>query len=196
MYDMEFESLLGELGYQDNLPLYPQEEKRIHQVIYKCPSGAMSIYTFIILYETKKSYLYPEYVHNIDAPDLKEKIKTLAERIYFNEKTRVAEVGWEVVYSKNPDEFTFNERKKILYSFIKDTYNHLENGMAKTKPQIGDILAANPYGPKINDGFTEKSLEIGKYQRALLAKKFGFGQLYSDGFQYARYDENLILRPI
>lgn len=196
MCEIEFEKLLTNLEYQDHSPIYPQEEKRTHQVIYKCPSGAMSIYTFIILYENKKSYLYLEYMDNIDCPNLKAKVKTLAERIYFNEKTRIIEVGWEVVYSKNPDEFTFEERKKVLYSFIKDTHNHLKYGMANTTPQIGDVLVAKPHGPKINEGFTEESLTIGKYQRALVAKKFGFGKLYDDGFQYARYDENLILCSI
>jgi hypothetical protein len=68
--------------------------------------------------------------------------------------------------------------------------------MVGLNPKVGDILAAKPYGPKINQGFTEESLKIGKYQRSLFAKKFGFGELYEDGFQYGRYDENLILRPI
>jgi hypothetical protein len=194
--EVGFEKLLKEIGYEDQLPIYPQEGKRINQVIYKSLSGEMSIYTFIILYQTKKSYLYLEYLDNIDCPNLNQILKNLAEKIYFHEKTRIMEVGWEIVYSKNPQEFTLEERKKILYSFIKDTHNHLKNGMVKLKPQVGDILVAKPYGPKINEGFTEKSFEIGKYQRSIVAKKFGFGELYEDGFQYARYDENLILRSI
>jgi hypothetical protein len=193
---IEFERLLKELGYKDRLPVYPKEEKRYQQVNFKCSNGAMAIYTFIILYQTKKSYLYLEFEDQYNSPNLEEKIKTLAKRIYFHEKTRIMEVGWEVKYTKQPNEFLLEDRKKIFYQFMKNTYQNLKEGMVGIFPKSGDILAAKPYGPKINEGFTESSLEIGKHQRSLVTRKFGFGDLYDDGFQYARYDENLILRPI
>lgn len=191
-----FEAILKELNLTDDAKVFPQEEKRRHQVIYKCPSGAMSIYSFVILYENKKSYLYLEYLDHQSSPDLKERIKSLANRIIFEEKTKLGEVGWEVVYSKQPNEFSLEERKKVFFSLIKDLHKNIDQGMLGIEPNPGDILAAKPYGPKINQGFTEESLKIGKYQRSIFAKKFGFGELYPDGFQYGRYDENLILRPI
>lgn len=193
---IEFERLLKELGYKDRLPVYPKEDKRYQQVNFKCLDGAMAIYTFIILYQTKKSYLYLEFIDNYNNPDLKEKIKTLAERIHFHEKTRLAEVGYEVKYTKQPEEFSLEERKKIFYYFMKSSYKNLEEGMVKLSPRPGDILVAKPHGPKLNEGFTESSLVIGKHQRSLVARKFGFGELQDDGFQYARYDENLVLRPL
>lgn len=192
----EFEKLLETLGYQDASPIYPQEEKRYQQVNFKCEDGGMAIYTFIILYQNKKSYLYLEFEDNYGSANLEKRIKTLAERIYFHEKTRLAEVGYEVKYTKQPKEYSLKERKKILYHFMKYTYQNLEEGMVKLSPEPGDILAAKPHGPKLNEGFNESSLAIGKKQRSLVAKKFGFGELYEDGFQYARYDENCILRPI
>lgn len=193
---IEFERLLKDLGYKDRLPVYPKEEKRYQQVNFKCSDGAMAIYTFIILYKTKKSYLYLEFEDYYNSPTLKERISTLAENICFNEKTRVAEVGYEVKYTKQPDEFSLEERKQIFYHFMKYTYQNLEEGMVKLSPRPGDILVAKPHGPKINDGFTESSLIIGKHQRSLVARKFGFGELKEDGFQYSRYDEDCVLRPI
>ena len=192
----KFEKLLKELGYRDRSPVYPKENKRYQQVNFKCNDGAMAIYTFVILYQTKKSYLYLEFLDHYNSPDVKDKIKTLAERIYFHEKGRLAEVGYEVKYTKQPSEFSLEERKKIFYEFIKYTYENLHDGIVKIKPKPGDILAAKPHGPKLNDGFNESSLVVGKRQRALVARKFGFGELYEDGFQYARYDENCELKPI
>ena len=192
----KFEKLLKELGYRDRSPVYPKEDKRYQQVNFKCNDGAMAIYTFVILYQTKKSYLYLEFLDHYNSPDVKDKIKTLAERIYFHEKGRLCEVGYEVKYTKQPSEFSLEERKKIFYEFIKYTYENLHDGIVKIKPKPGDILAAKPHGPKLNDGFNESSLVVGKRQRALVARKFGFGELYEDGFQYARYDEKCELKPI
>jgi hypothetical protein len=193
---IEFERLLHQLGYKDRLSVYPKEDKRYQQVNFKCSDGAMAIYTFIILYQTKKSYLYLEFKDHYNSPNLKEKIQSLAEKIHFHEKTRLMEVGWEVKYTKQPDEFSLEERKQIFYHFMKYTYKNLEEGMVNISPRPGDILAAKPHGPKINEGFTESSLVIGKHQRSLVTRKFGFGELQEDGFQYARYDENCVLKPI
>lgn len=193
---IEFERLLQELGYKDRLPVYPKENKRYQQVNFNCEDGALAIYTFLIMYQTKKSYLYLEFIDHYESPSLKERISTLAEITHFNEKTRIMEVGWEVKYTKQPDQFSLQERKKVFYHFMKYTYKNLEEGMVNITPRPGDILAAKPYGPKINEGFTESSLVLGKHQRSLVAQKFGFGNLKEDGFQYARYDENCILRPI
>ena len=193
---IEFERLLQGLGYKDRLPVYRKENKRYQQVNFKWSDGAMAIYTFIIMYPTKKSYLYLEFLDHYKSPTLKKRISTLAEIIRFNEKTRIMEVGWEVKYTKQPDEFSLEERKQIFYHFMKYTYKNLEEGMVNLTPRPGDILAAKPYGPKINEGFTESSLVLGRHQRSLVARKFGFGNLQDDGFQYARYDENCILQPI
>lgn len=196
LYIESFNELLNELNLKDESVIFEKEEKRKSQVIYKCPSGAMSVSSFLIFYPNKKSYLFLEYLDNFNSPDLNKKIINLANKIIFQEKTRIAEVGWEVIYTRQPNEFTLEERKKIFYSLIKDLYKNICNGMTGLSPEVGDILAAKPHGPKINQGFTEESLQIGKYQRSLLTKRLGFGELYSDGFQYGRYDENLILRPI
>lgn len=68
--------------------------------------------------------------------------------------------------------------------------------MCNINPKPGDMLAANPKGLKINQGYSESSIELGTKQRSNLAKKFGFGNVYEDGFSYARYNENLELIPV
>lgn len=185
----DFESLLLNLGYKDNSIVYQKPEKIKYPVRYNCNDGSMTVTTFLIVYPNKKSYLHLEFV---DSGNVKE----LAERILFEEKTRIIEVGYEVSYTKQPSEFSLGERNKIFTHFMKQTKNHLKYGLLDQKPNPGDILAALPYGPKINLGFTETGLDIGKRQRSLVAKRFGFSDLYEDEFQYARYDENLILRPL
>ena len=192
----EFEKLLRKLGYRDRSPIFPQEEKRIKEKQYMCSTGAIMISTFIILYKTKKSYLWLEFLDNYEEDDLEDIISKLAERIKYKEKTRLAEVGYEAKYTQQPNQFSLKERKKILLDFMKMTCTHLADGMAELSPRSGDILVAKPHGPKINEGFTESSLVIGQRQRAMVAKRFGFGNLQDDDFQYARYDENCILRPI
>tara|TARA_Y100001954_G_scaffold174200_1_gene185095 strand:- start:868 stop:1473 length:606 start_codon:yes stop_codon:yes gene_type:complete len=192
----EFEKLLRKLGYRDRSPIFPQEEKRIKEKQYMCSTGAIMISTFIILYKTKKSYLWLEFLDSYEEDDLENIISKLAERIRYKEKTRLAEVGYEAKYTQQPNQFSLKERKKILLDFMKMTCTHLADGMAELSPRSGDILVAKPHGPKINEGFTESSLVIGQRQRAMVAKRFGFGNLQDDDFQYARYDENCILRPI
>ena len=192
----EFEKLLRKLGYRDRSPIFSQEEKRIKEKQYMCSTGAIMISTFIILYKTKKSYLWLEFLDNYEEDDLEDIISKLAERIKYKEKTRLAEVGYEAQYTQQPNQFSLKERKKILLDFMKMTCTHLADGMAELSPRPGDILVAKPHGPKIDEGFTESSLVIGQRQRAMVAKRFGFGNLQDDDFQYARYDENCILRPI
>lgn len=192
----EFEKLLRKLGYRDRSPIFSQEEKRIKEKQYMCSTGAIMISTFIILYKTKKSYLWLEFLDNYEEDDLEDIISKLAERIKYKEKTRLAEVGYEAKYTQQPNQFSLKERKKILLDFMKMTCTHLADGMAELSPRPGDILVAKPHGPKINEGFTESSLVIGQRQRAMVAKRFGFGNLQDDDFQYARYDDNCILRPI
>jgi len=192
----EFEKLLRKLGYRDRSPIFSQEEKRIKEKQYMCSTGAIMISTFIILYKTKKSYLWLEFLDSYEEDDLEDIISKLAERIKYKENTRLAEVGYEAKYTQQPNQFSLKERKKILLDFMKMTCTHLADGMAELSPRSGDILVAKPHGPKINEGFTESSLVIGQRQRAMVAKRFGFGNLQDDDFQYARYDENCILRPI
>lgn len=196
---IEFERLLHSLNYNDRSVIYTNIEKERRQINYMCEDGsAMAIYIFIILYPNKKSYLYQEFLYQKtqQSNEIKKELKDLAKRIYFSEKTRVADVGWEAVYTKQPDQFSFEDRKKIIFDFLQKANQAINAGLCNHSPRPGDILAAKPYGPKINEGYNESSLVIGTRQRYAVARKIGFGSLCSNGFCYARYDDNLILRAI
>ena len=127
-----------------------------------CSTGAIMISTFIIMYRTKKSYLWLEFLDNYEEDNLEDIISKLAERIRYKEKTRVCEVGYEAKYTQQPNQFTLKERKKILIDFMKMTYTHLAEGMVDLSPRPGDVLVAKPHGPKIDEGFTESSLVLDK----------------------------------
>lgn len=196
---IEFERILHQLGYRDNSPIFPEREKERRQINYYCEDGsAMAVYLFLILYVTKKSYIYPAFLRLKAENDsqIKEKIQSIANIIHFEEKTRVADVGWEAKYTKQPDQYTMQDRTKIVFDVFKQLIEALSQGMCGKTPRPGDILAAKPHGPKINDGFNETSITIGTRQRYLVARRVGFGTLYENGFCYARYDENCVLRPI
>jgi len=194
----EFERLLKELGYKDRSPVLPKEKKIMKQINYMCNDGAMAIYLFFIPYYTKKSYLWLEYLDYHNSPDIKERIESLAQRIHYDEKTKLAEIGWEAKYTKQPYDFSLEDRKKVFFSFLKEAQYSLHNGFdsLNIKPNTGDILVGKPQGVKINQGFTDSSIELGTRQRALVGKRFGLGNVYEDGFQYGKYDENLNIIPI
>lgn len=196
---IEFERLLLQLGYRDRFPIFPEGEKRKRQINYRCEDGsAMAIYLFLILFPTKKSYIYPAFLRLKKENDnpIKERIYNLCETIKFKEKTKIADVGWEAKYTKQPNLFKLEDRKRIIFNISNQILEALSQGMCEVLPSPGMILAAKPHGPKINDGFNESSITIGTHQRHLFAQRVGFGSLYSNGFQYARYDENCVLRPI
>ena len=195
---IEFERLLKELGYKDQSPVIPKMKKMMKQTNYMCSDGAMAIYLFFIPYLNKKSYLWLEFLDHQNSPDLKTRIKTLANRIHYHERTRLAEIGWEAKYTKQPYEFSLEERKKIFFSFLKEADYALQCGFdsLNIKPRPGDVLVGKPQGVKINQGFTEASIELGTRQRALVGKKFGLSGMYEDGFLYGKYDKDLKVIPL
>jgi hypothetical protein len=196
---IEFERLLKKFGYNDRSPIHPKKEKYRKQINYMCENNsAMSVFCFISPYFTKKSYLYSIYLDWVRTHEsyIPERLKVLAEYIHYHEKSRLGEVGWEVIYTKVPSEFKREERKKIVFDLFKKLSTYLKEGDNKFKPLKNDVLICSPHGPKIEQGFTEESILNGTNQRGKIAEKFGFGQTKLDGYQYAKYDENNNLIPI
>lgn len=194
---IKFERLLYKIGYRDRSPIYPEQSKKKRQVNYHCEDGsAMAVYLFLIPYQTKKSYIYPAFLKVKDDPQVKDQILSLCKIIRFEEKTMIADVGWEAKYTKQPYQYEMKDRTRIVFNLFQQLIEALSDGMCGYTPKPGIVLAAKPYGPKINDGFNETSITIGTRQRYLVAKRVGFGNLYGNGFCYARYDDNFILRPI
>jgi len=194
---IQFERLLYKLGYRDRSPVYPEQSKKKRQINYHCDDGsAMAIYLFIIPYLTKKSYVYPLFLRIKDNPNAKEQIKCLCKMILFEEKTMLFDVGWEAKYTKQPSQYDMKDKTRIIFDLFRQLIEALSDGICGYNPKPGIVLAAKPYGPKINEGFNESSIIIGSRQRYLVAKRVGFGNLYENGFCYARYDDDCVLRPI
>ena len=116
--------------------------------------------------------------------------------ILFEEKTILFDVGWEAKYTKQPSQYDMKDKTRIIFDLFRQLIEALSDGMCGYNPKPGIVLAAKPYGPKINEGFNESSITIGSRQRYLVAKRVGFGNLYENGFCYARYDDDCVLRPI
>lgn len=195
---IKFEKLLKELGYKNQSSIIPKMKKITKQINYICDDGAIAIYLFFIPYPNKKSYLWLEFLDHYNSQNLKEKIKTLAKRIHYHERTRLAEVGWEAKYTKQPYEFSLEEKKKVFFSFLIEANNALHCGFDSIdfKPRPGDVLVGKPQGVKINQGFTESSIKLGTKQRVLVGKRFGLGDIYDDGFQYGKYNKDLEIIPL
>ena len=197
---LEFEVLLFNLGFRDKnkLILNPEKEKLTNQMNFHCDTGSMAFYSWIVPYRNKKSYLFREFEEHYGEEDIADRIKRLAKKIKYVEENHrgIGDIGWDVIYSKQPDQFTNEERTRMYMQFLKEGSQFFRGDFYGLSPRVGDMLAARPQGPKINEGFTENSLQMGARQRALIARRYGFGFVYEDGLQYARYNDDLELEPV
>lgn len=198
---IKFERLLKKIGYYDNSPIIKNVQKLKKSILKEYNDKFnIEIIGFIYYYPNKKSYIWRCYQELLNNPKLtkKEIIKYLLEicrGIIFTEKTRMAEVGWEILYSNNL--LTKSKRDLfILYLHIlKDLKILLIQEFFKIKPKPGDILVSRPRGLKFKVHNINTDWE-GMRQRSLSAQKmFNFGKLNEFGDQYARYDDNLNLHP-
>jgi len=195
-YKRKFESFLRSFGYRDISPIFFLK-KSTKQINYILPNGkAMGFYFTILPFRTKKSYLYMRFCQLYGKKDFIDKIKSLAKNIIFNEKFGMGEVYEKVIYTNDPKQFTLEERRSILNYYIRDVKNCYSNGCERFKPKEGHLLISYPYGPKLNAGFSEDSMKIGTRQRWALNRRFGFGNMHTDGYCCGRYDQNLQLKPV
>lgn len=201
----EFDKVMENLGFSpDNSPIHSEKDKDIPiQINYLLEdNSAMGVYFYIVPWHNKRSYLYniflKEYLYG--NTELEAMIKSHADHLRYEEKTRLGGIGWEVVYTKQPSEFTFSERKRVLFDIFKKGMEYLTNGLEKYdsnyKPRPGDVLISRPLGPKLNEGFTETSIITGSIQRGKIAQRYGFGEVSSNYHQYARYNNDLKLEPL
>ena len=195
---LEFEVLLFDLGYRDKSKLILKPEKLTKQMTFTCDSGSIAFYGWIVPYYNKKSYLFTEFLEYYGQDDIEDRIKRLIKKIRYEEENDngIGDVGWDAIYSKSPEKFTNEERTRMYMQWASKGSNFFKGDFYGLNPKPGDMLAARPQGPKINEGFTENSIELGTRQRALIARRYGFGYTYEDGFQYARYNDDLELEPV
>lgn len=196
----EFEILLKQIGYKDQSPVLLHKSKKYQYPILGDISGQeYEIFYFTIPYFTKKTYLYKFFIDNyqiLNKKQIKKELKILIKNILFNEKTRICEVGWGINNSQRLYFSTKNQLKKIYFSVIKKGKIDFITGDNFLKPQEGDLLVSKPDGGKLLGPSNQKRFLMGRDQRAKINYKLGFGELKEHNSQYARYDKNLIPRPI
>jgi len=198
---IKFERLLKNIGYYDNSPIIRNVQKLEKCILKKYTDKLnINIIGFIYYYPNKKSYIWRCYQELLSNPKLtkKEVIKYLLEickGIIFLEKTRIAEVGWEILYSNTLLTKSKRDLFVLYLHILKDLKILLKKEFFEIKPKPGDILVSRPRGLKFKVHNINTNWE-GMRQRSLSAQKmFNFGKLNEWGDQYARYDENLNLYP-
>jgi hypothetical protein len=155
--------------------------------------------TNIVVYDNKESYLYYRYL------DLHQKMPTahykflmneFAESMHMDEKTRIAEVAWEVKYRVHPSQFSVKDRSEVIVGYARKMRDYINKGYGGVAPCEGDVLTAFPYGPDVSMPLGMNSWLKGKEDRAKYAQFFGFGKVKTNGWCYGRYNSNLKLRPM
>lgn len=197
----EFDYLIHQLGYRDRSPIILKLKKESTKIAKECfPKSISYIEFFVIHYYNKKSYLYEEYLKDIKKLNQKEilkKYKYLLKKINYNHSSgRISEIGWRIMWDRNPKLLTPNQHKKILYRVIKEFKNIRESKNYFTNPDIYQILVSKPWGNQLyNSTDTKDNFNIAR-KRSLVNSKFGFGELDEYGCEYAIFDETLYLNPI
>lgn len=178
---IEFERFLPSIGIRDRNPIiYP---KLVREEILEDIYPHLEIYFSVKDYKNKKSYLY-EYFKN----NSKEKTKKLITRL------KTGNIIREVIWSIDGDlrSLTTQDRKILLFAFIKEIRKRIPIGICKSVPVPNDILICKPSG----EGIIPENFMLYLNHRASLYKKLGFSDVDEDLCQYAIYDENLNLKPI
>jgi hypothetical protein len=196
---VEFEKLIKVLGYKDQSPILNNNEKIKYPILKNLSQNNYEIFYFTTPYFNKKTYLYKFFTENYNLYSKNEMLKelnVLCKNILYKEKTRVCEVGWGIDNSQQLYFSTKEHLKKIYLSVIQESKVYFFNGTEYLHPKEGDILVSKPDGGKLLGHNDSKRFLIGREQRAKINYKFGFGMLKEHNSQYARYDKNLIPRPI
>jgi hypothetical protein len=194
----EFERILKQIGYKDQSPIL-KVEKLEYPVLKELSGNCYEIFYFTKAYFNKKTYLYEFFLNNynkLNKKEIKKELKILCKDIIYKEKTRICEIGWGINNSNMLYFSTKEHLKKIYFGIIKIAKIICKNGNNILIPQKGDILVSKPEGGKILGSSNHERYLIAQKQRSNINKKFGFGDMKGQGSQYARYDEDLILKPI
>ena len=199
---LKFEHILKKIGYYDNSPTIKNINNLKHPILenYKT-EFKIELIGFIKYYPNKKSYVWSCYQELLSDPKLTKKqirkyLLEICKGIIFLEKTRIAEVGWEISYTHN---LTHKSKKDltILYlKILKDLKVMLRKEFCGISPKPGDILVGRPRGLKFGFSGNANTGGEGSRQRGLSTQKIlNFSKVNVWNEQYARYDNNLNLHP-
>lgn len=194
---------LSEMGHFTDEELFEPGNKLQIKIPYISSGKQINLCPFIIPYYSKKSYLAVGlktlFMSGFGREDVDRKMDDLISNIRYGEPGRIGEMGWEAEYVIDPKEFTSTERSRILVSGFKRFKKLILKGewLEGLHAQPGDIIISHPLGIKFDQGFNPESEKEGTYQRSILSKKvFKFGEVKSDGMQYAIFGEDMNMHPI
>lgn len=186
----KFEKILRNFGYRDRSPVYDARLiyvpilRDIHLVNDVTLSG------FYLFYPNKKSFLYNSYLTYskfMRNRRLIKSLKLLLNEIYYEEKTRICEVGWKVELGLNIIHLNARQKATIYIKVLKFAKKILKSGNQYYQPRKNDMLVSNPNGPK---SFQKLN------KRGKLNERIGFGKIKESKNQYGKYDDELNLIPI
>jgi hypothetical protein len=120
--------------------------------------------------------------------------KANSQKIRFKEKNRVAELGWELVFYKDPGILSDNDRKKILFRVIKELVSVYRNKNYPRPMNPGHILISKPWDQKLHTGVNKFPELIRK--RSSINSRCGFGNLDQYNYEIGIFDLQLKLNPI
>lgn len=199
---LRFEHLLKKIGYYDNSPIIKNVKRLEEPILEKYKDEfKIEIIGFIKYYPNKKSYIWSCYKELLEDSKLtkKELIKYLIDickGIIFLEKTRIAEVGWEILYRHNLFRRSKKDLSNLYLRILKDLKITLKKEFCGLKPKPGDVLIGRPRGLKFGFIGVAGSGAKGSKQRGLSTQRMlNFSKVNTWNEQYARYDDNLNLHP-
>lgn len=172
--------------------------KRFSSVLFNI--HGVDVYGYMDLFDNKDHFL-----SSICEENEEDKISYLKKRIQYdtNKSGRIAEIGWGLSITtesiaRKLRQMTQQERTDVISHALKHNiikrylYTDFIDGHQLFRLK-GDILFSNPCG------FTEYRLSRTKdlaNRVGKLCTRYGFSKLDEYGYQFAMYNQNLVLEPI
>jgi hypothetical protein len=195
---IKFERMLRSFGYRNRETANTYFKKINHQMLKDCYPEFLDINLVLTRYLNKKSFLYQEFLKDthLSNKELYKKYNYLSKKIRFKEKNRIAELGWELIFYKDPSTLSDNDRRKILFRVIKElvSFYRNKNYPRSMNPNPGHILISKPWDQKLHMGMTKFPELIPK--RSSLNSRCGFGNLDQYNYEIGIFDLQLKLNPI
>jgi hypothetical protein len=195
---IKFEKMLRRFGYRNREVANTYFKKLTHQMLKDCYPEFLVINLFLIRYLNKKSFLYQEFLKdsNLSKEELYKKYKYLTKKIRFKEKNRISELGWELLFHRDPNILSDKERTKILFHVMKELKSFYHNKNYPRPMNPGHILISKPWDNQLHKIKFEKGSEKIIYKRSSLNSRCGFGNLDEYNYEIGIFDLELKLHPI
>ena len=166
------------------------------RIQYNIDGIEIFIITFFVLFKTKEDFLHNliRDGYTLDILEVSRKAMLWDERPEVHHQ--VVEVGWRYESNTHSTQLTPAQRKQLITEFIIDVRDILRQGYNGWEPEEGIVLVAWPHGMKHYFDWSENSAAEGARQRALFAKRVGFGDVKEDDLVWGIYDAKGRVHPL